>query len=60
MNPTELRSEVASYRLMLRNKTPKLVTSGPHGPIDMDLIDTPRCSHSSLEMRLDALERPKR
>ena len=39
MNAKELRSEVASYRLKLRNRPPKLVTNGPNGPIDMDLID---------------------
>ena len=39
MNVTELKSEVASYRLKLRNKTAKLVTCDPNGPIDMDLID---------------------
>ena len=58
MNATELKSEVASYRLMLRNKPAKLVAWGPNGPVDMDLIDI-----SSLEKRIDAIDltmRPKR
>jgi hypothetical protein len=56
MNATELRSEVASYRLMLRNKTAKLVTCGPNGPIDMDLIDILVEAISSLEKRIDSID----
>ena len=55
MNAKELRSEVASYRLKLRNKTPKLVTNGPNGPIDMDLIEVLVEAISSLEKRIDDL-----
>ena len=48
---------------MLRNKTPKLVTSSPNGPIDMDLIGILVEAFSSLERRIDAIApmpRPKR
>ena len=55
MNAKELRSEVASYRLKLRSKTPKLVTNGPNGPIDMDLIEVLVEAISSLEKRIDDL-----
>jgi hypothetical protein len=63
MNATELKLEVARYRLMLRNKTGKLVTCGQNGPIDMDLIDILVEAISSLERRIDAIDlmpRPKR
>ena len=56
MNITELRSEVASYRLKLRDKTAKLVTCGPNGPIDMDLVDILVEAISSLEKRIDAID----
>ena len=56
LNATKLRSEVASYRLRLRNKPPKLVTSSPNGPVDMDLIDVLVEAFSSLERRIDAIE----
>ena len=49
MNATELKSEVASHRLKLRNKPAKLVACGPNGPIDMDLIDILVDAISSLE-----------
>ena len=52
MDAEELRSEVASYRLKLRNKPPKL---GPNGPIDMDLIDVLVEAISSLEKRIGAI-----
>ena len=57
-NPYErhtLKSEVASYRLMLRNKTAKLVSCGPNRAIDMDLIDILVEAISSLERRIDAI-----
>jgi hypothetical protein len=63
MNATELKSEVASYRLKLRNRPPKLVTCRSSGPIDMDLIDILVEVISSLERRIDAIDlmlRPKR
>ena len=63
MNTTELKSEVASYRLKLRNKTAKLVTCGPNGCIDMDLMNILAEAISSLERRIDAIDltrRPKR
>ena len=47
---------------MLRNKTPKFVTSSPNGPIDVDLIDILVEACSSLERRIDAIDlmpRPK-
>ena len=56
MNAKELRSEVASYRLKLRNKPPKLVTNGPNGPVDMDLIDILVEAISTLEKRIDAID----
>ena len=40
---------------MLRNKTAKLVTCCPNGPIDMDLIDILVEAISSLERRIDAI-----
>ena len=63
MNAIELKSEVASYRLMLRNKPAKLVACGPNGPVDMDLIDILVNAISSLEKPIDAIDvtkRPKR
>ncbi len=63
MNAIELKSEVASYRLMVKNKTPKLVACGPSGPVDMDMIDILVNAISSLEKRIDAIDltrRPKR
>jgi hypothetical protein len=63
MNTTELRSEVASYRLKLRDTTAKLVTCGPKRTSDMDLINTLVEAISSLEKRIDAIDlmpRPKR
>ncbi len=49
MNATALKSEVASYRLMLRNKPAKLVAWGPDGPVNMDLIDILVNAISTLE-----------
>ena len=63
MNATELKSEVASYRLMLRNKPAKLVAWGSDGPVNMDLIDILVNAISFLEKRIDAIDltkRPKR
>ena len=62
MNAIELKSEVASYRLKLRNKPAKLVASDPNGPVDMDLIDILVNAISSLERRIDGINlttRPK-
>ena len=55
MKATELKLGVASYRLKLRNKPSKLVTCGPNGPIDMDLIEILVDAISSLERRIDAI-----
>ena len=56
MNAIELKSEVASYRLMLRSKPAKLVACGPNGPVDMDLIDVLVNAISSLEKRIDGID----
>ena len=57
MKATELKSGVASYRLKLRNKLSKLVTCGPNGPIDIDLIEVLVEAISSLERRVEAIVR---
>jgi hypothetical protein len=61
MNAIELKSGVASSRLMLRNKPAKLVACGPNGPVDMDLIDILVNAISSLEKkRIEAIDVTKR
>jgi hypothetical protein len=57
MNAKQLQSEVERYRLKLRSKPAKLVSYGPSGPIDIEVIDTIVEAISSMEKRIIALEK---
>jgi hypothetical protein len=57
MNIKEMKSEVEKYRGKLRERPAKLVSSGPSGPVGMELIDVLVDGIESLEKRVATLEK---